>query len=127
MIERDAPSAGSSPGNKHEVTKKQGEKFIELLLLLIFLSHSSVILRHMYREGVLSLTNFRTKSTTVASIRRKVFGLKMIFSLIVVPTDFPTQSTRDCSINVLGQVEDCQILETVSAFRENYLRRERVN
>ena len=81
----------------------------------------------MHRKGVLSLTNFRTKSTTVASIRRKVFGLKMIFSLIVVPTDFPTQSTGDSSINVLGQVEDCQILETVSAFRENYLRRERVN
>ena len=51
----------------------------------------------------------------------------MIFSLIVVPTDFPTQSTRDCSINVLGQVEDCQILETVSAFREDNLWRERVN
>ena len=81
----------------------------------------------MNREGVLSLTNFRTKSTTIASIWRKVFSLKMIFSLIVVPTDFPTQSTRDCSINVLGQVEDCQILETVSAFREDNLRRERVN
>ena len=95
--------------------------------MFFFLSHSSVILRHVHREGVLSLTNFRTKSTTVASIRRKVFGLKMIFSLIVVPTDFPTQSTRDCSINVLGQVEDCQILETVAAFREDNLRRERVN
>ena len=81
----------------------------------------------MHREGVLSLTNFRTKSTTVASIRRKVFGLKMIFSLVVVPTDFPTQSTRDCSIIVLGQVEDCQLFEAISAFREDNLWGERVN
>ena len=122
MIERDAPSAGSSPGNKHEVTKKQGEKFNELLLLLCsFLSHSSVILRHMTCEGVFSLTNFRTQLTTVASLRRKVFGFKMIFSIVSVPTDFPTQSTRDCSIIVLGQVEDCQLFEAISAFREDNL------
>ena len=121
MIERDAPSAGSSPGNKHEVTKKQGEKFYELLLLLIFLSHSSVILRHMTSEGIFSLANFRTQLTTVASLRRKVFGFKMIFSIVSVPTDFPTQSTRDCSIIVLGQVEDCQLFEAISAFREDNL------
>ena len=102
---------------------KQGEKFYENFILLWFLSHSSVILRHMTREGVFSLTNFRTQLTTVASLRRKVFGLKMIFSLIVVPTDFPTQSTRDCSIIVLGQVEDCQLFEAISAFREDNLRR----
>ena len=94
---------------------------------MVVLSHSSVILRHMTREGVFSLTNFRTQLTTVASLRRKVFCFKMIFCIIGVPTDFPTQSTRHCSIIVLGQVEDCQLFEAISAFREDNLWRDRVN
>ena len=75
----------------------------------------------MTSEGIFSLANFRTQLTTVASLRRKVFGFKMIFSIVSVPTDFPTQSTRDCSIIVLGQVEDCQLFEAISAFREDNL------